>query len=147
MFFSLYRIIEGLVGPAHVRNLDHALTGMGNHRRLFAAWFHRLCTKDTTVMRESWHGITGVIYYIYSHCGFGRACASAQSRPSLHCLIMVNMVEGWHRASLACSKVGTGHHWCYLLHVQLLRAWSGQRMCAFSTMPALVVYKRPRCII
>ena len=69
-------------------------------KQLISAWFHTLCTKDTTVMFESWHGITGVIYYIYSHCGFGRACASAQSRPSLHCLKMVNMVEGWHGASL-----------------------------------------------
>ena len=54
---------------------------------------------------------------------------------------MVNMLEGWHRASLAYSKVSTGHHWCYLLHIQLLRVWSGLRLCTILTMPSLVVYE------
>ena len=64
-----YTIIEGLVGPAPVHNLDHAFTGC--------------VQRDIASIRL---GVTGVIHYIYNHRGFGWACACAQSRPCLHWL-------------------------------------------------------------
>ena len=67
VLFITYTIIEGLVGPVLVHNLDHAFTG---------------CVQKNIVSVRL--GITGVIHYIYNHQGFGWACACAQSRPCLH---------------------------------------------------------------
>ena len=69
VLFITYTIIEGLVRPAPVHNLDHAFTGC--------------VQKDIVSVRL---GITGVIHYIYNHCGSGRACASAQFPPGHHWL-------------------------------------------------------------
>ena len=97
VFFITCIIIEGLVGPVQLHNLDHAFTGC--------------VQKDIVSVRL---GVTGVIHYIYNHQGFGWACACAQSRPCLHWLCTKGYCIGQ-----------VGHHRCYSLYIQSLRVRSG----------------------
>ena len=113
VLFITYTIIEGLVGPVLVHNLDHAFTGC--------------VQKDIVSVRL---GIRGVIHYIYNHRRFGWACACAQSRPCLHRL-----------CTKGCCMGQVGHQGCYSLHIQSSMVWLGLCLCTISTMPSLVVYK------
>ena len=153
VLFITYSIIEGLVGPVLVHNLDHAFTGcvqndivsvrlgikcvfhyMYNHRGFGPVQLHNFnhaftgCVQRDIVSVRL--GVTGVIHYIYNHRGFGWACACAQSRPCLHWLCTKGYCIGQ-----------VGHHGCYSLHIQSLRVWLGLCLGTISTMPSLVVYK------
>ena len=87
MLFFTYTIIEDLVGPVLVHNLDHAFTGC--------------VQKDIVSVRL---GIKDVFHYMYNHRVFGWACAVAQSRPCLHWLC----TKGYCIGQVVC-------HRCYSL--------------------------------
>ena len=101
VLFITYTIIEGLVGPVLVHNLDHAFTG---------------CVQNDIVSVRL--GIKGVFHYMYNHRGFGWACAVAQSRPCLHPLCTKGFCIGH-----------VGRHGCYSLHIKSLRVRSGLGLC------------------
>ena len=155
VLFITYTIIEGLVGPVLVHNLDHAFTGCVQNDivsvRLGIKGVFSLHVKSSRV----WLGLCSctistmpslVVYKGILHRSGWASQVLIITYTIIEGLVGPVLVHNLDHAFTGCVQndivsVRLGIKGVFSLHVKSSRVWLGLCSCTISTMPSLVVYK------